>query len=704
MLKALELAGFKSFADRTRFDFPDGITVVVGPNGSGKSNIVDAMKWVLGSQSAKGLRGKDMSDVIFKGSQTRGPAGAAEATIIFDNEKGDLPIDAPEVHVTRRVYRSGEGEYLINHQAVRLKDVKSLIRGTGIGIDAYSLIEQGKVDRMLQANAKERRAIFEEAAGISRFKAKKVEAERRLARVQRNLTRLGDIVDEVAARLKTLQGQASKAERFRQAQNRLQELRTIVAWNDWLSLSRDLDETQIKLDAATAKQAEAEAHQESLQRDRASADATMQRLMESSEAAAQQRTRIEGEIARLSGRLESDTTTRHEIRQTLAGDLRRLRTMRSQAGVDQADLQAALGLWQAAKSAAEAANGEKTLVTQNRDELQAGVAEVQTRRDDMQQRHLTIVRRVAEYEAAQSRVAAEIAEAIRSSEATRELLIAASKDRDDAQSRLDKSSAAVDSLLQRIDEAGRSIEILDAKVSQSRRVLQRRQDEVASLKIRRQGISERAKVLNELQQRHDGISGGVREVLQLPVGPLRSELVGIVADCFSVDTAMAPLIDASLGPRSQYVIVRGGLIGQAIIDGQLKIETRVGFIRLDELPNRRQGDRIRLDGLSGVIGRADRMVDCDDDLKPLRKHLLGNTWLVDSLKTALGLRKLSGAGLRFVTAKGELLDNAGSRVVGPPGGETGLISRRSELSAARQEMEHYEYQIDEGEKEIARLR
>jgi chromosome segregation protein len=196
MLKALELVGFKSFADRTRFDFPDGITVVVGPNGSGKSNIVDAMKWVLGSQSAKSLRGKDMSDVIFKGSQTRGPAGSAEVTIFFDNPDGALPIDTPEVRVTRRVYRSGEGEYLINNQAVRLKDVRDLIRGTGIGIDAYSLIEQGKVDRMLQASAKDRRAIFEEAAGISRFKAKKVEAERRLARVQTNLTRLGDIVDE----------------------------------------------------------------------------------------------------------------------------------------------------------------------------------------------------------------------------------------------------------------------------------------------------------------------------------------------------------------------------------------------------------------------------------------------------------------------------------------------------------------------------
>ncbi|MGB1927553.1 MAG: AAA family ATPase, partial [Rubripirellula sp.] len=226
MLKALELAGFKSFADRTRFDFPDGITVVVGPNGSGKSNIVDAIKWVLGSQSAKSLRGKDMADVIFKGSQTRGPSGAAEATIVFDNADGNLPIDAPEVHVTRRVYRSGEGEYLINNQAVRLKDVKNLIRGTGIGIDAYSLIEQGKVDRMLQANAKDRRAIFEEAAGISRFKSKKLEAERRLARVQSNLTRLGDIVDEVGGRLKSIRSQASKAERYRQANQRLKDLRT----------------------------------------------------------------------------------------------------------------------------------------------------------------------------------------------------------------------------------------------------------------------------------------------------------------------------------------------------------------------------------------------------------------------------------------------------------------------------------------------
>ncbi len=162
MLKALELAGFKSFADRTRFEFPAGITVVVGPNGSGKSNIVDAIKWVLGEQSARSLRGKDMSDVIFKGSGPRGRKvlNTAEATIVFDNADGRLAVDAPEVHVTRRVYRSGEGEYLINRQPCRLKDVRDLFRGTGVGTDAYSLIEQGKVDGLLQASPRDRSVGF----------------------------------------------------------------------------------------------------------------------------------------------------------------------------------------------------------------------------------------------------------------------------------------------------------------------------------------------------------------------------------------------------------------------------------------------------------------------------------------------------------------------------------------------------------------
>ncbi|MFM7517490.1 MAG: AAA family ATPase, partial [Pirellula sp.] len=245
MLQALELSGFKSFADRTRFEFPDGITVVVGPNGSGKSNVVDAIKWVLGAQSAKALRGADMTDVIFKGSAQGGrkPANSAEVTLVLDNRKRILPADLDEVQVSRRVYRSGEGEYAINGRPCRLKDVRELFRGTGVGFDAYSLIEQGKVDRLLQSSAKDRRAIFEEAAGISRFKARKLDAEKRMARVDQNLIRLHDIVEEVRTRLESLKNQATRAQRFRELNAKMLSQRRLLGLLERKELESQLAKT-----------------------------------------------------------------------------------------------------------------------------------------------------------------------------------------------------------------------------------------------------------------------------------------------------------------------------------------------------------------------------------------------------------------------------------------------------------------------------
>src|SRR5262245_42646861 len=240
MLKALELFGFKSFADKTRLEFPSGISVVVGPNGSGKSNVVDAVKWVLGSQSAKSLRGKEMTDVIFNGCASRGPSGTGEVTLTLDNSEGHLPIESKEVHVTRRVYRSGEGEYLINRQPCRLRDMRELLAGTGITTEAYCIIEQGKVDALLQSSPRDRRVIFEEAAGISQFKTKKAAAMRRMERVEQNLLRLSDIVDEVESRLRSVRLQAGKAKRYREATQRLRQLRTEVALVDWRSLTKQL--------------------------------------------------------------------------------------------------------------------------------------------------------------------------------------------------------------------------------------------------------------------------------------------------------------------------------------------------------------------------------------------------------------------------------------------------------------------------------
>src|SRR3954470_5756715 len=247
MLKALELFGFKSFADRTRLDFPSGVCVGVGPNGSGKSNVVDAVKWVLGSQSAKSLRGKEMTDVIFNGCPTRQSMGTGEVTLTLENADRRLSIDSNEVHVTRRVYRSGEGEYLINRQPCRLRDIRELLAATGMTTEAYCIIEQGKVDALLQSSPRDRRIIFEEAAGISQFKIKKVAAMRRMERVEQNLLRLSDIVDEVESRLRSVRSQAGKARRYREWTERLRQLRTEVALIDWRTLSKQVSGRESQL-------------------------------------------------------------------------------------------------------------------------------------------------------------------------------------------------------------------------------------------------------------------------------------------------------------------------------------------------------------------------------------------------------------------------------------------------------------------------
>src|SRR5947209_1117572 len=249
MLKRLELVGFKSFADRTWFSFPPGLTAVVGPNGSGKSNVVDAVKWILGEQSAKSLRGGEMADVIFNGSSSRRALGMAEVTLTLDNSSRNLNTDAAEIAVTRRVHRDGTGEYLINGQQSRLKDVRELFLGSGAGSAAYCIIEQGRVDALLQASPRDRRAIFEEAAGISRFKAKKLEALRKLEHTAENLTRLRDIQGEGEARRRRVRLDAERARKFQEYGGRLRELRLGIGLREYHTITEQLTAETSRLES-----------------------------------------------------------------------------------------------------------------------------------------------------------------------------------------------------------------------------------------------------------------------------------------------------------------------------------------------------------------------------------------------------------------------------------------------------------------------
>lgn len=706
MLKALELAGFKSFADRTRFEFPDGITVIVGPNGSGKSNIVDAMKWVLGSQSAKSLRGKEMSDVIFKGSQTRPAAGAAEATIVFDNSAGNLPVDAPEVHVTRRVFRSGESEYLINQQAVRLKDVRDLIRGTGIGIDAYSLIEQGKVDRMLQANAKDRRAIFEEAAGISRFKAKKLEAERRLSRVQTNLTRLSDIVDEVGTRLRNVRSQATKAERYRQASERLKELRTVVAWNDWTKLNDEVERCESDLADALTLQRELEAERESITARRQAADMQLQKIADSAHELENQRRELLGRSAELSGRRDADHASVGELRSTIAESLWRSRSLRRQANQAATELSQADERLQHSEQELNAVQMRSQELQAARDKVQKETDEIVQLRDRTQRSHLAAVRRVAELESSRERVESRLSDMARQLVNLTKRISAATTALDDATRDDHQQADRVQSLEEKIESVAGEVDQAKERTDTHRKNLEQRSSVAAELRTRLEGIRQRYLVLEDLLERHEGVSGGVPAVLkQLQSGDrsLSATVEGMVADLVTADVQVAPMIDAALGEKSQFLVSRSSKLADAICSGALETDGRVGIIRSDLLPEPPTENRIQLDGLQGVIGRADRMIDCRPEQVRLIGHLLSSTWLVEDLETAQKIRKFSGRGQRIVTRRGEVLESDGTMIVGPVASATGLVSRRSELNAAAEQIEQITFEISENDEAITEL-
>src|SRR5690625_60277 len=252
-LKRLETVGFKSFADRIEIDFVPGVTAVVGPNGSGKSNITDAIRWVLGEQSVRSLRGARMEDIIFQGSDTRNPLNVAEVTLVLDNEKQTLPLDYKEVSVTRRVYRSGNSEFYINKQVCRLKDIVDLFMGSGLGREAFSIISQGKVEDVLSSKSDERRTIFEEAAGVLKYKQRKIKAEYKLAETAENLNRVEDIIYEIDQQREPLQKQVETAEKYLEKTERLKikEISLLVTeienlHNEWELLLKKLETGKTK--------------------------------------------------------------------------------------------------------------------------------------------------------------------------------------------------------------------------------------------------------------------------------------------------------------------------------------------------------------------------------------------------------------------------------------------------------------------------
>jgi chromosome segregation protein len=706
MLKALEILGFKSFADRTRFEFPPGITVVVGPNGSGKSNIVDAIKWVLGEQSVKSLRGREMTDVIFNGSGGRKATNAAEITLTLDNSKHLLAIDTPEVYITRRVYRSGEGEYLLNRTPARLRDIRDLLSGTGMGSQAYSVIEQGKVDVLLQSSPRDRRVIFEEAAGISRFRVRKIEALRRLERVEQNLLRLSDIVDEVENRLRGVRNQAGKARRYKEYTDRLQELRTQVGLVDWRRLSERLGQFESELQSLTDVRDAAAAETERFEAQVLEIDVQANQINEGIRQAESQIAANRERIAAAESTIEHERSRGLDLEQEVARHRRQLVVMGTRAG----DLQQQL---QETTASLETAEENHRDIAKRLTEAERGLTEVMTSLDQLrgenEQRradYMTQMRLSAalgnESSALESQVAASAAARQRCADRIGELdgtLIALQRELDEFRKRRATWTEQAEEQAQRLADA--KDELVD-----SRQRFASQQDELSDLRQRHSGAAERAAVLEELVRRHEGLSAGVKEVLGHAANPSNAAfrtVCGLVADLFHVSVEAAPLVEIALGQIAQHVVATPGAELWNYLQTQAsRLGGRVGFLWLDETAGR-EDDRADLEGQSGVLGRADRFVETDARFASLAGRLLGRTWFVEKLSHAVELSRTVGRGLSFVTLSGELLEPDGTLTVGPRSASSGLISRRSQLRALRTQLVESQAAIDATQAAVANL-
>ena len=673
MLRRLELIGFKSFADRTRFEFAPGVTAIVGPNGSGKSNVVDAVKWVLGEQSAKSLRGGDMTDVIFNGSSTRKSLGLAEVTLTFDNGKRLLNCDAGEVQIARRVYRDGQSEYLVNGQLARLKDIKDLFLGTGAGHGAYSVIEQGRVDALLTASTKDRRVIFEEAAGISRFKAKKIETLRKLERVDADLTRVRDILQELDKQLRTLRLQASKVQRYREYTAELQGLRVGLAARDYRELTATLDRQNSVLVGLRAEVAEATrestlreeqvlcverelARTEDGLRHREAELAGAKQQIATQEGCAQfervQAENLEGELLRLA-RQQVDLLRRRKV----------LETQVRLAAEEFAECEARTAHEQLEADAATQSLGEVTariaaMARESQHDRQrqyewiAKAARLQgdteTLRNDSGRLRRELTRKFAEGERTGQQ-----------HDALEAVLTDLSRTDADVQQKLSGAKANLAEHLRYKEELRGKADGLQQRLEIQREA--------------RSTLGGRLEVLEALERSQEGFGAGVRVVLeQLEAGhPMLDGVIGLIADLLSVSPESAPFVDLVLADATQRFLIRNAADVDGIARALPALPGRVGFVPL-----------LRVHGGVHPLSLA-RAVACErPELASLPRQLLGQTLLVEDLATARNVA-WDNPGYRVLTRSGELLESDGTLSVGPPLSSSGLLSRKSEIRDLR---------------------
>ena len=717
MLTALDVFGFKSFADKTRFDFPSGVTAVVGPNGSGKSNVVDALKWIFGDQSAKSLRGKEMTDVIFNGAANRKASSYAEAVLTFDNTSGFLPVESAEVQIGRRLWRNGDSEYLINQDVARLKDVRNLLMGTGVGAAAYCIIEQGRVDQILQANASTRRVVFEEAAGISRYKSRRTEALRKLDRVEQNLLRLTDIVEEVESQLSSLRNQAAKATRHRDLSTRLREMWIGLAADDYRLLTAESDAIDEQRAALQQDVDECITAQSAIEEELRGLDGKLGELDEALREVESRQTEKRESLAATEATVRHQSNQLRELKTEITRLQRQSRTMNARSQ----------------ESILERRHLLSVLETQR--------AELDRLRQEASERQSEVdvaTARISEARSSIERSRSELMEKLRDSSSTEGLVQNLESQVAQQRELVSQIESQIGSSEQRLAEESREFELASERSQQLARSLADAEDDMRQIQTDRQSLigeqgeyqrslaelretrsawEARKSVLEDLESRQEGMGIGVREILNRArtsnYAPW-TEIIGSVADLLEVDMEQAALVEVALGQRSQLVVVqRLAPVVEYLQKDSTRISGRVGFLALDSSsiltaqgviePDIDRRQDLDLSDRAGIVCRADQMVSSKDERSVLASRLLSDTWVVERLEDALHLFRDTGGKCRFVTLQGEVVERDGRLLVGSLHAEAALMSRKSELRRLRNDLLRLDSRVQEEEFRLKKL-
>lgn len=702
-LKSIEVQGFKSFANKIVFKFHQGITGIVGPNGSGKSNVADAVRWVLGEQRIKQLRGESMQDVIFSGTELRKPLGYAYVAITFDNADHKLAIEYDEVTVARRLYRSGESEYSINGTPCRLKDVNELFYDTGIGKEGYSIIGQGQIEKILSGKPEEKRELFDEAAGIVKFKKRKATAQKRLEDEKANLVRVNDILSELEKQVGPLERQSEKARVFLKKREELKTLDVNMFLLENESISRQIDKVTKDYDNARDEYESVSKQYDKVREEYDSIQSRLEALEEEIEQtrnaltdASVTRGRLEGEINVLREKVKSAQGNEKHFNERISAineqlkerELERDKILESKSGLD-----------------AKVAELEK-----ERNEARGSLSEVQLRIEELnnkiEESKNRIYRNLNERAAINSKLGSfkTMMEQLRIRKAElNSRLLRAKSDEAEIDAEIEKLQEEFKSVNDQIIEANDKLAEMDRMTAEFRGRLGRKDEEIRALQGEYQKAKSRFDTISNLTERYEGYGNSIQKVMEQKEKD--SGIIGVVADIIKVDKEYETAIETALGGNIQNIVTDDEETAKRMISFLKKNRFgRATFLPLTSITKSQEFKTLRILEEKGVIGLADALVRTDKRYANVAKTLLGRIVVVDHVDNAVKLARKYDYSVRMVTLEGELLVPGGAISGGAYKNNSNLLGRRRELEELEKNVKDAKARLDAAEGDIESIK